>query len=1091
MNRYIAICLVLMLAACSPSEEKKATTTPLFELLPVETTGIDFINQLAFDENFNVYTYRNYYNGGGVAIGDINNDGLVDIYFTSNLGDNKLYLNEGDFKFRDITNEAGVAGTKGWSTGVTMADVNGDGLLDIYVCNSGDLAGDNKQNELFINQGNSTFKEEASAYGLDDLGYSTHASFFDFDKDGDLDVYLLNNSYQAIGSFNLEKSERSKRDVLGGDKLLKNNDGIFTDVSEEAGIYGSIIGFGLGVTIGDVNKDGWDDIFVSNDFFERDYLYINNQDGTFSEILTTAMQSISGASMGADLADINNDSYPDLFVTEMLPDQYSRLKTVTTFENWDKYRYNVKNGYHHQFTRNMLQLNNRDNTFSEIGRFAGVEASDWSWGALIFDMDNDGFKDIFVSNGIFQDLTNQDYLNYVSNEEVIKSILVNNKVNYKKLIDIIPSNAVSNKAFLNDGKYNFHDAAKELGLDSLSFSNGAAYADLDNDGDLDLVVNNVNMPAFVYRNNLNSNNRFIRLVLVGEGKNTFAYGAQITAFTGDKQYYVEQQPARGFQSSVDHRPLIGMPAGGPVDIQVRWPSGKITYQKDIKTNQTLTLKEVDAGSTTLIVGEKADVIFTKKAETDMVHVENDFVDFYRDRLIYHMNSTEGPKMAVGDINGDGIVDFYLGGAKGSAGQLFVSSGSKFLKKETDVFEKHKESEDLGAVFFDADNDNDLDLYVCSGGSEFSQTSSALKDRLYINQGDGTFVDSEQTLPITKKYISTSVVIPLDYDGDGDLDLFVGERMNPFQYGMPGSGYILNNDGTGKFKDVTSTVAPALSNIGMITTAQAADLNGDGVADLVITGEYMGIQILINKNGKFTIQNDNLSQLKGWWHSLHLVDLNNDGHTDIVAGNHGLNSRFKASSDQPIKLFIGDFDNNGTLDPILTKTNANGKAYPYALRHNLAEQLKFVMKRFPSYESFKEASIEDILSPEQIKAATILEVNTLATMAFINDGKGHFSMRILPFKSQLSPIYAITSGDFNRDGFTDLLMGGNLYAAKPEVGRYDASFGAYLENKGDGTFLESQDNKGFQVHGEIRDIFVDEKSVYVVRNNAPVLIFSYR
>jgi hypothetical protein len=770
------VVFAFVIYACSTETVSKQT---LFESLPSESTNVDFINKLSFDDKFNIYTYRNFYNGGGVGLGDFNNDGLIDIYLTANQLSNKLYVNKGNLKFDDITQQAGVAGSKAWSTGVSVADVNGDGWLDIYVCNSGDIKGDDKENELFINNGDLTFTEKAKEYGIADNGFTTHAVFFDYDQDGDLDLYILNNSYQAIGSFNLMKNERPKRDSLGGDKLMRNEGTHFVDVSEHAGIYGSVIGFGLGATVGDVNDDGWPDIYVSNDFFERDYLYINNKNGTFTENLTEQIQSISAASMGADMADINNDGWPDIFVTDMLPKTNARLKTVTTFESWDRYRYGVNNDYYHQFTRNTLQLNNGDNSFSEIGRLAGVEATDWSWGALMFDMDNDGLKDIFVANGIYQDLTNQDYLQYITNEEVARAMISKKGVDYKKLVELIPSNPVSNFAFKNKGNLRFENVAEAWGLGNPNFSNGSAYGDLDNDGDLDLVINHVNAQVSINRNNaerLMPENRYLKFILKGSTKNSQAIGTKITLIQGDKKFFVEQVPNRGFESSVDPRPNIGLGAISIVDtIQIKWPDGAVSILSNVPTNQVLTLEQsqakyiVDASEGKIAYSE---ILLPIKPVLNWKHKENEFVDFDRDKLVYHMLSGEGPQIAVADIDGDGLDDLYLGGAKDSPGVLLKqNSRQQFDEQQAELFEIDKSSEDTGTIFFDADTDGDLDLYVCSGGSEFSSISTALKDRLYINSGNGVFEKSEHVLPEISE--STSVVRVSDYDKDGDLDLFIG------------------------------------------------------------------------------------------------------------------------------------------------------------------------------------------------------------------------------------------------------------------------------------------------------------------------------
>ena len=1092
--------VVCFAIGCSAPEKKDQT---LFTRMSSGHTGIDFANNLPFDKDFNIYTYRNYYNGGGVAIGDINNDGLLDIYLTGNVTPNKLYLNQGNFKFKDITEEAGVEGKREWSTGVSMADVNGDGLIDIYLCNSGDIKGDNKQNELFINNGDLTFKEQAQEYGIADRGYTTHAAFFDYDKDGDLDLYILNNSYQAIGSFNLRKNERPLRDSLGGDKLMRNSNNKFTDVSAEAGIYGSVIGFGLGVTVGDVDKDGWLDIYVSNDFFERDYLYINNRNGTFKECLTDQMKSISGASMGADLADINNDTYSDIFVTEMLPQDNARIKTVTTFENWDRYNYSVQNDYYHQFTRNMLQFNNGDGTFSEIGRMAGVEATDWSWGALVFDMDNDGLKDIFVSNGIYQDLTNQDYLQYVSKPEIVQAVVAGNGVNYEMLIEPIPSVAIPDFAFHNKGNLQFENKAAEWGLGEPNFSNGSAYGDLDNDGDLDLVVSNVNSEVTVMRNETNvmlPKNRYLKFELKGLDKNTFAFGTKIT-IEHDKSFYIEQMPIRGFESSMDPRPNVGLGQIDIVDrIVVEWPDGKGNVLLNVPTNQTIVLEQKNGVPLDSIKIHQPQIIVMEPAFSEIknaiefTHKENEFVDFDRDPLVYHMLSTEGPHMSKGDVNGDGREDLYIGGAKDQPGALFVQAGNGSFKRTNEkLFEKDKGSEDIGSTFFDADGDGDMDLYVCSGGSEFSNVSTALIDRLYMNDGKGGFIKSPQVLP-NSKFESTSTVKASDYDGDGDHDLFVGVRVLAFSYGAPMNGYILNNDGKGKFKDVTSEVAPALKNIGMITDGVWADVDGDKDHDLLVIGEYMPITVFINESGKFINRTteSGLSKSNGWWNRIESSDLDNDGDIDFVVGNHGLNSRFRASPEKPVCMYVNDFDQNGTVEQIICAYNG-AKSYPMALRHDLVKQIPSLKKKYLKYENYKDQTTTDIFSPEQMSNSLKLDAYEFSTCVLINEGQGKFLLKPLPYEAQMSPVYGIEIFDSDGDGHQDILLGGNFYKAKPEVGRYDASYGVYLKGEGKGSFKSVPGKEsGLKTDGEVRDIVTlktpQGNLILVSRNNDSILAF---
>ena len=1057
----------------------------LFELKDNQAIGITFSNDLNSTHDFNVYKYRNFYNGGGVAIGDINNDGLSDVFLTANQGANRLFLNKGNWQFEDITETAGVKGERAWSTGVTMADVNADGLLDIYVCNSGDVAGDNKENELFINQGNLRFTEQAAAYNLNDKGFSTHASFFDYDKDGDLDVYILNNSFQAIGSFNLRKNERPVRDELGGDKLMQNQDGQYVDVSEASGIYGSVIGFGLGVTIGDVNNDNWEDIFVSNDFFERDYLYINQQDGTFLEDLTNQMQSISGASMGADMADINNDGYQDIFVTEMLPSNYQRLKTVTTFEDWDKYQYNVTNGYHHQFTRNVLHLNRGDNAFSEVGRLAGVEASDWSWGALFFDMDNDGYKDLFIANGIYKDLTDQDYLQYIANESVIQSIVSEEGVNYKELIDIIPSNKVANHAYQNNGDLTFREY-HESGLQTPSFSNGAAYGDLDNDGDLDLVVNNVNMPCFIYENRQAQGN-YLKVKLVGQGKNTLAIGSKVKVSTAEQSWTVEHQPTRGFQSSMDPLLVIGLGDAEEVNLEVTWPNGQITARTGVKTNQTLIMEASNARTVAGADAKAKDDLFFQRVPSglDYQHQENFYIDFNRERLVYHGHSNEGPRVATGDVNGDGMLDWFIPGPKGMHCMLYLGTNDGTYTASV-VDNITPDAEHVAAHLFDADQDGDLDLYLASGGVEITEYSSLLHDQLFFNDGQGNFTEPKQLFPDEQK-LSTLAVHSGDIDGDGDQDLFVGERIRIGQYGAKCSGYILENDGRGNFQDVTATYFPALKNIGMITDARWCDLNADQRLDLIVVGEFMEVFLLINEGNRLS-RVDLSFPHAGLWNRLHLSDVDGDKDLDILLGNLGTNSRLEASAEHPLRLYFSDFDQNSFPEGVLTFNAANGKDYPYALRHNLTHQLRYLKKKYPDFQSFKDADISQIFDEAQLEQASVLEVNELNSVLLKNLGNNKFEKHLLPLSVQFSPVYAIASVDVDQDQDLDLIMGGNLYKVQPEVGMYDASYGHCLLNDGQGHFTDQSAGLGFSVKGEIRDIKIIEETIYIFRNNDEVVSY---
>ena len=1095
---------LIFLFACSPkSEDSLSDKSSLFLLLNENQTKIDFINQVEYTEEYNTYTYRNFYNGAGVGLGDFNNDGLPDIYFCGNIVDNKLYINKGDFVFQDITESAGVGCPGVWSTGVSIADINGDGWKDIYVCKSGDPKSPNRKNELFINNGDLTFTEKAAEYGLDDLGLSTHATFFDYDRDGDLDCYLLNNSFQSVSEFDLKRGQRTVRDTLGGNKLYRNDNGHFVDVSKEAGIYGSKIGFGLGVSVGDVNRDGWPDIYVSNDFFERDYLYINNTDGTFKESLEEQMREISLGAMGADMADINNDAYPEIFATEMTAEGDKRLKTKVLFESWDRYQQKVEKGYYHQFARNVLQLNNCNNTFSEIGRLSGVSYTDWSWGALIMDLDNDGWKDIFVANGIYKDLLDRDYLDLYSNPEMMRSMIKNEENAILKIIDKIPSVRIPNYAFHNNGNLTFSNRAEDWGLGTPSHSNGAAYGDLDNDGDLDLVVNNVNMPSFIYRNQTEQKpeSNFLLVRLKGAGKNTDAIGAGVTVYSGDKLVYQELIPMRGFKSCVGTQLHFGLGAVTHIDsLVVNWPDGKRTVRYNLQVNQLLKLDEKSASEKFLeVTKEKNQTVFQEVENIkglDFTHRENNFNDFSRDRLLFQMLSNEGPKIAVGDVNGDGLDDLYICGAKDSPGAMFVQTRqASFKKTNTKLFETDKISEDTDCAFFDADGDGDLDLYVTSGGNEFPVSSSALTDRLYLNNGKGNFKKSPQMLPVAR-YESSACVQPADFDNDGDTDLFVGIRLHPFLYGVPVNGYLLENDGAGNFSNVSATHAPGLKNIGMITDMVWADVDNDADLDMVIVGDWMPVKLFINEHGNFIDKSEQFGLLntEGWWNVIDAKDLNADGNIDFVLGNLGRNSRFKASAKKPVTMYVNDFDLNGKVEQIICAFNGD-TAYPVVLKDDLVKQIPKLEAKYKKYSDYKQQTIEDIFSEDVLKRAVKLNAKVLESCVLINSGSGNFNLKPLPVEAQFAPVYAIFTDDMDNDGVCDILIGGNQYRAKPETGIYASGYGLFLKGEPEAAFRAVSPLKsGLSVMGEIRDFGMlntnKNRIIVVGRNNDKLQFYNY-
>ena len=1090
--------VVVMIFACS-TPKRPADKPTLFSLLPADSTGITFRNDIVDNENFNIFSYRNFYNGGGVATGDINNDGLPDVFLTANMGANKLYVNKGNFKFDDISEKAGIAEKEKWSTGVVMADVNADGWLDIYVCNAGYKKGLNTKNALFINNKNGTFTDSAQAYGLDNDGYTTHAAFFDYDLDGDLDCYILNNSFIPVNTLNnsnnrtLRAKDWPVADFLkgGGSFLMRNDGGKFVDVSEQAGIYGSLISFGLGVTVGDVNGDQYPDIYVSNDFFERDYLYINQKNGTYKEELEQWTQHISQSSMGADLADVNNDGYPDLFVTDMLPDQDYRLKTTSSFENYDFYRLKVKQDFHHQFMQNTLQINNRNGKFMEAAHYSGIAASDWSWGGLVFDADNDGLSDLYVCNGIARDVTDQDFIDFFANDIIQRMVMTGTKDKVQEVIDKMPSNPILNKAFRNRGDLKFDDAGVEWGFTKPSFSNGASYADLDNDGDLDMVINNVNEQAFVYRNNgrqINQNN-YINIKLKGKGKNTFAVGATVRVFSGNEIITRETIPSRGFQSSVDYSSLIGLGKNVADSVYIIWPDKTFTTIIKPEINKTIVYDWPTNAPQYKLQQTIYQPMFQPVAATFEKHTEDDYVDFYTERNMPVMVSREGPKAAVADVNRDGLDDVYIGGAAGQAGQLYLQKNNGYVKAVVPDFVRFASFEDVATVFFDADNDGDPDLMVGSGGNNVAVGLTEMQNRLYKNDGKGNFTIDANALP--QNTGNTSAIAPYDFDGDGDLDLFVASKCVPQQYGALPTHYLLQNDGHGKFEDVTESIFPECKKLSFITSVIWANVSGDKKSELIVAGEWMTPMIFTYTNGKLILVKNNLDNLFGWWQSLAAVDVDGDGDEDLVLGNIGENCYLKPDSLHPVKLWYNDFDGNQLFDKIMTRT-INNKDVPVFLKRDLTDQIPSLKKQNLKFEAFANKSVQELFTPPIIDKSKVYLFNYGSSCVAINNGQGNFTIKKLPTVAQFSSICAIYATDLNGDKKPDLILGGNQLAMLPQFGQLDGSYGNILLNANAGNFDWLEPKKsGVEITGAIKDIkFINGKAggyLFLRNDESPVLM----
>ncbi len=1088
--------IIFVFLSCSSKPEKV-----LFELM--KNTGINFDNKVHDQEINNSFLFRNFYNGGGVAIGDINNDGLSDIILTSNMGENKIYLNKGDFKFDDITPGSGLKQDSMWSTGVVLVDINNDGWLDIFICNSGNMKSGNRKNKLYINNHDLSFTESAAQYGLDIVGYTTQVSFFDYDGDGDLDCFMINNSPIPVNTLN-NANRRDLPDSLwkvadflkgGGNHLFRNDDGHFTEVTQAAGIHSSLISFGLGVSVGDINGDNWPDIFVSNDSYERDYLYINQKDGTFKDETDEWIQHMSMSSMGADIADINNDGYPEIFTTDMLPENDYRLKTMGSFDNIDLFNSRLRSGFSYQYVKNCLQLNNKNGKFLDIANYSGVSATDWSWGALMFDADNDGYNDIYVCNGVNRDVTNLDFMDFFANDVIQKMVLDGKKEGVDEVLKKIPQTPLVNKAFRNLGNLKFEDVGNSWGFTQPSFSNGAAYGDLNNDGALDLVVNNENGLSFIYKNHareINKNN-FIGILLKGTGKNTFAIGSKIKVYLGDQILNREVIPSRGFQSSVDYKQIIGLGKNTVIDsMTIIWPDQTYTKYFHPPIDTVLVIEQTNNSkklSATTKLSAPA-VFFTPSKNSFEKHQEDDNIDFYYERNIPEILSREGPKAAVGDVNGDGLDDIYIGGTKDHPGQLYIQDRSgRFLKMKEPVFEQYGDFEDAAVLFFDADNDGDLDLYVGPGGNNNPPNSREMQSRLYKNDGKGNFSIDIPAFP--EMGVNIGVAIAYDFNHDGFLDLFVGGRNFPREYGVSPSSYLFVNDGKGHFRDIAKTKNPDIANIGMVTGALWADVAGDSQKELIIVGEWMSPRIFSFNGDHFIEIKSNLNELFGLWQTVAAADINGDGKTDLILGNIGENFYLRPDSIRPVKLWINDFNQNSTQDKILTYT-IDGKDMPVFLKHDLQDQIPSIKKQNLKHEDYARKSIQELFSSEVIKKCTVKQFNYVSSIVAINQGDGNFKIQKLPPMVQLSSVNSILPIDVNSDGKVDLVTGGNLDTFLPQLERLDASFGDVLLNDGKGNLKwVGQKQSGLAVEGVVREIVEisnkTEQNILFLRNNDfPVL-----